>query len=120
MSLAANERFVRGHFTRGKKKIENAIPKKASAVPKQSRKLLIFNLDIWNGAVRKGHTSIPYGNLALEMMGRKTKAYETVVSDDIAMFRPQNLRQFDAMCFNNTTGVLFQDPEPKKSLLLHK
>ena len=63
-----------------RKKIENAIPEKAPAVPKQPRKLLVFNLDIWNGAVRKGHTSIPYGNLALEKMGRKTKAYETVVS----------------------------------------
>lgn len=100
-----------------RKKIENAIPEKAPVVPKQPRKLLVFNLDIWNGVVRKGHTSIPYGNLALEMMGRKTKAYETVVSNDIAMFRPENLRQFDAICFNNTTGVLFQDPELKKSLL---
>jgi len=67
--------------------------------------------------VRKGHASIPYGNLAFQMMGRKTGAYETVVSNDIAMFKPENLRQFDAICFNNTTGVLFRDPELKKSLL---
>lgn len=100
-----------------RKNIEDAIPKKAPAVPKRPRKLLVFNLDIWDGLVRKGHASIPYGNLALEMMGRKTGAYETVVSNDIAMFRPENLRQFDAICFNNTTGVLFQDPEHKKSLL---
>ena len=100
-----------------RKNIEDAIPKKAPAVPKRPRKLLVFNLDIWDGVVRKGHASIPYGNLALEMMGRKTGAYETVVSNDIAMFRSKNLRQFDAICFNNTTGVLFQDPELKKSLL---
>ncbi len=100
-----------------RKSIEDAIPKKAPAVPKRPRKLLVFNLDIWDGLVRKGHASIPYGNLALEMMGRKTGAYETVVSNDIAMFRPENLQQFDAICFNNTTGVLFQDPELKKNLL---
>lgn len=100
-----------------RKNIEDAIPKKAPAVPKRPRKLLVFDLDIWDGVVRKGHASIPYGNLALEMMGRKTGAYETVVSNDIAMFRSKNLRQFDAICFNNTTGVLFQDPELKKSLL---
>lgn len=100
-----------------RKNIEDAIPKKAPAVPKRPRKLLVFNLDIWDGVVRKGHASIPYGNLALEMMGRKTGAYETVVSNDTAMFRPENLQPFDAICFNNTTGVLFQDPELKKSLL---
>jgi len=41
--LAANERFVRSHFAGGKKKIENAIPEKAPADPKQPRKLLAFN-----------------------------------------------------------------------------
>jgi len=100
-----------------RKRMENAIPEKAPAAAKRARKLLIFNLDIKDGVVRQGHTSIPYGNLAIEMMGRKTKAYETVVSSDIAMFRLENIRQFDAICFNNTTGVLFEDSELKKSLL---
>jgi hypothetical protein len=100
-----------------RKRIENAIPEKAPALAKRDRKLLVFNMDIWDDVVRKGHASIPYGNLAIEMMGRKTKAYETVVSSDIAMFRPENLRQFDAICFNNTTGALFTDTKLKKSLL---
>ncbi len=100
-----------------RKKIENVIPKKAPATPKQPRKLLIFNLDIWDGKVRKGHASVPYGNLAIQLMGQKTKAYETVISSDIDIFKPENLRQFDAICFNNTTGVLFKEHELKKSLL---
>ena len=33
------------------------------------------------------------------------------------MFRPDKLRQFDALCFANTVGVLFEDPELRKSLL---
>jgi type 1 glutamine amidotransferase len=33
------------------------------------------------------------------------------------MFRPDKLRQFDALCFANTVGVLFEDPELGKSLL---
>jgi type 1 glutamine amidotransferase len=98
-------------------RIKNTIPVKAPAMAKQTRKLLVFNKDIWDGVVRKGHTSIPYGNLAIEMMGRKTMAYETVISSNISMFRPENIRQFDAICFNNTTGVLFEDPKLKKSLL---
>jgi hypothetical protein len=33
------------------------------------------------------------------------------------MFRPDKIKQFDTICFNNTQGVLFDDPELKKSLL---
>jgi hypothetical protein len=33
------------------------------------------------------------------------------------MFRPEKIRQFDALCFNNTVGVLFEDGDLKKSLL---
>ena len=40
-----------------------------------------------------------------------------VFNDDIEMFRPANLKQFDAICFNNTVGVLFDDAELRKSLL---
>jgi len=50
-------------------------------------------------------------------MGKKTGAYEAVFSDDMEMFRPDKIKQFDATCFNNTQGVLFNDPELRKSLL---
>ena len=98
-------------------KIEQAVPARATAIPKHPRKLLVTNLNKWDGAVRPGHLSIPYGNLALELMGKKTGAYATVFSDDVEMFRPANLSQFDAVCFNNTVGVLFEDPALRKSLL---
>jgi hypothetical protein len=50
-------------------------------------------------------------------MGKRTGAYEAVFSDDIEMFRPDKLRQFDAICFNNTVGVLFDDADLRRSLL---
>ncbi len=100
-----------------RQKIEAALPTAAPAKPAQARKLLVINLDIWNGKPRRGHASIPHGNLALERMGRATGAYEAVFSDDISVFRPENLRAFDAVCFNNTTGVPFSDPELKRALL---
>jgi type 1 glutamine amidotransferase len=50
-------------------------------------------------------------------MGKVTGAYEAVFNDDIEMFRPANIKQFDAICFNNTVGVLFDDPELRASLL---
>jgi hypothetical protein len=40
-----------------------------------------------------------------------------VFSNDVEMFRPGKIKQFDAICFNNTQGVLFEDPELKDSLL---
>jgi len=60
---------------------------------------------------------IPYASKALEIMGRKTDAYNVVQSDDIQMFRSENLEQFDAVCFNNTFGLEFKDPELRRSLM---
>jgi len=92
-------------------KIEKAMPAKARAAPKRPRKLLVFNLC-------KGfkHSSIPYWDKALEIMGRKTGAFAAVVSDDMSMFRPENLKQFDAVCLNNTTRLKFDEPL-RKSLM---
>ena len=99
------------------RKIQNAIPLKAGVKPKTPRKLLVVSLHKRDGKVMKGHTSIPYGKLALKLMGEKTGAYETVFSNDTLMFLPENLNGFDAVCFNNTAGVLFDDPVLRQSLL---
>ena len=50
-------------------------------------------------------------------MGEKTGAYEVVQSSDMAMFRPENLSEFDAVCFNNTTILDFSDAGLRKSLM---
>lgn len=93
------------------------MPPKATSVPVKKRRLLVVSLHVRDGQVQKGHESIPCGNLAIELMGDKTGAYEAVVSNDIRLFRPENLKQFDAICFNNTAGVLFEDPDLRRSLL---
>lgn len=100
-----------------KQQIEAAIPKKAPAKPRKARRLLVTNFAKNGDRVIRGHPAIPAGNYAIELMGKKTGAYEVVFSNDIEMFRPDKIKQFDAICFNNTQGVLFDDPELKKSLL---
>ena len=100
-----------------KQQIEAAIPKKAPGRPGKSRRLLVTNLAKNGDRVIRGHPAIPAGNYAIELMGKRTGAFEAVFSDDVEMFRPDKIRQFDAICFNNTQGVLFDDPELKKSLL---
>jgi type 1 glutamine amidotransferase len=47
---------------------------------------------------------IPYGSYAMAALGRKTGAYKPVVSGDLAMFLPENIRKFDAIVMNNTCG----------------
>lgn len=96
-----------------RKRIEAAIPSKAFVSPRKKRKLLIFDLNVGYG----GHGSIPTANLAFTMMGEKTGAFETVISKDPSIFKPENLKQFDAIFFNNTVGNLFEDPALRQSLL---
>ncbi|HIJ53778.1 MAG TPA: ThuA domain-containing protein [Planctomycetes bacterium] len=92
-------------------RIEAAMPAKAVAAPKRPRRLLVFNLC-------KGfkHGSIPYWDKALEIMGRKTGAFETVVSSDMVQFSAENLKRFDAVCFNNTTRLKFNEPLRKSMM----
>ena len=82
---------------------EAAIPTKALVSPRKHRKLLIFDLNVGYG----GHGSIPTANLAFTLMGEKTGAFETVISKDPSIFKPENLRRFDAVFLNNTVGNLF-------------
>ncbi|MEK7675536.1 MAG: ThuA domain-containing protein [Verrucomicrobiota bacterium] len=93
--------------------IEQAVPRKAIVSPKKPRKLLIFDLNVGYG----GHRSIEYANQAFTLMGEETGAFATVISRDPAIFKPESLRQFDAVFFNNTVGNLFDDPQLRQSLL---
>ena len=99
------------------KKIDNAIPSFYDIKKTIPRKLLIFNLDIWDKKPRTGHPSVPYANYAIMLMGEKTGAYETYFSNDTMVFKKEYLNIFDAICFNNTTGVLFEDKELRNNLL---
>jgi len=95
------------------KRIEAAIPNKAFVSPLKDRKLLIFDLNVGYG----GHRSIPTANLAFTLMGKKTGAFQTVISRDPSVFEPDNLKQFNAVFLNNTVGNLFTDERLRQSLL---
>ena len=77
-------------------KIEKAIPAEAPARPKRPRKLLIFDVNVGYG----GHPSRFHANLAFTLMGKKTGAFETVISRDPAVFERESLEQFDAVFLN--------------------
>src|SRR4030042_1620436 len=96
-----------------RRRIEEALPSKAFVSPRKKRRLLIFELNVGYG----GHGSIPTANQACTLMGEKTGAFETVISKDPSVFKPENLKQFDAVFFNNTVGNLFEDSGLRQSLL---
>ncbi len=83
-------------------KIADALPDKPYAKPAKPRKLLIFS--VTNGF---HHASIATGQLAFTELGKKTGAFEAVVSNDLANFEADKLKDFDAVCFLSTTGEVF-------------
>jgi len=93
-------------------KIEKAVPAKPTVIPKQPRKLLVFNL-----AEGYRHESIPYCAKAIELMGKKTAAYQIVQSEDMSVFKAENLRQFDAICLNSSSSLKFTDPNLRQGLM---
>lgn len=100
-----------------KAELEAVAPKRAPAKPRKKRKVLIVHITKRDGSPVGGHPSIPHANHIIAYMGRQTGAYEAVVNNDENVFRRESLKQFDAIVFNNTVGVLFDDPELRESLL---
>src|SRR4051812_10402873 len=94
--------------TEQKEKVDAALPQKAPAKPKQARRMLVSNLSMRDGKPVRGssYATLPVGNYAIEQLGKRTGAFEPVFSNDPEMFRPGKIEQFDALCFNNTVGVL--------------
>ena len=94
-------------------KIEQAVPAAPAVQPQQPRKLLVLDLC---GPGGFKHSSIPYWDKALQTMAAKTKAFEVTISSDMAVFSPETLKGYDAVCFNNTTKLVFTDDQ-KKALM---
>jgi type 1 glutamine amidotransferase len=93
------------------RRIEAAVPAKARVAPKQPRRVLIWNTPFMDQSPHKGYT-IPQSEYAMRMLGEKTGAFEPVVSDDVAMYLPENLKKFDAIILNNSNGPWIR-PTPK-------
>lgn len=100
-------------------KVDSAVPSKPVVKPQKPRKMLVVTLNMRNGKEWPGNhpKTIPVANYALDQMGRRTGAYEAVFSNDLNQWRWENLRTYDAVCFNNAEGVPTDDPELRRSLL---
>jgi type 1 glutamine amidotransferase len=96
-------------------RIQAAVPMKARVKPKKHRRVLIWNTPFMDKSPHKGY-SIPQADYAMKLLGEKTGAFEPVVSDDVTMYLPENLKRFDAIIMNNSNGPWIQptDEDMKK------
>src|SRR3954471_12057703 len=85
-----------------------ALPEKPLAQPQSLRHVLV--LCRANGWV---HTSIPLAAKMVEYLGDKTGAWITTITYDPATIHAENLKQYDAVFLDSTTGEFLDDPNDK-------
>jgi type 1 glutamine amidotransferase len=84
----------------------SALPDTAPATPKQPRRLLVLGKA--QGFV---HSSIPLAARTFEALGNKTGAWNTVITYTAADITEDNLKQYDAIVLDSTTGTFLDDPD---------
>ncbi|UCD56968.1 MAG: ThuA domain-containing protein, partial [Candidatus Hydrogenedentota bacterium] len=95
-------------------RIRAALPDKATVTPKKPRRVLIWNTPFMDKSPHKGY-SIPQAEFAIKLLGQQTGAFEPVVSDDVTVYLPENLKEFDAIVMNNSNGPWIRPTEKDMS-----
>jgi type 1 glutamine amidotransferase len=108
-ALAADSTVYREPDPKIIAKVESVASTLKAAPSKQKRRVLVYGISF--GPHR---TTIRTAQQVFRLLGEKTRAYEAVVSDDLANFEPDKLKQFDAVIFANTTGEVFCRPADKE------
>jgi len=87
-------------------RIAEAAPAKATASPAKPRRVLVFTL-----STSYRHSATPQISRTIELLGKKTGAYETTITEDASYFEPKVLGKFDAVAMNNNCGAYFLPPD---------
>jgi type 1 glutamine amidotransferase len=86
-------------------KMMAVLPAKAPATPAKPRKVLVLGyVQGW------AHSSRPLAAKTLEEMGKKTGAWTADITYDPSKITAENLKQYDALVLNSTTGLFLDDP----------
>jgi uncharacterized protein len=85
-----------------------ALPDKPFATPQSLRHVLVLCR-----AAGWVHTSIPLAAKMVEYLGDKTGAWITDITYDAAMITPENLKHYDAIFLDSTTGEFLDDANDK-------
>ena len=82
-----------------------ALPTEPGAKSARARKILVFG-----GASGFVHSSIPLAAKMVEALGNQDSLWKTDISYDAADFNAANLKQYDAIFLDSTTGCFLDDP----------
>jgi type 1 glutamine amidotransferase len=93
-------------------RIDAAAPRTAAVTPKQPRKMLVTDIQMYTG-----HSTVPHGNYLLELMGKYTGAFEPTFSNDLELLRYPKIKEFDAVFLSNVCGMVHNDPQVRADLL---
>jgi uncharacterized protein len=115
-----------GGFTRGcpQKQFANpsdisammaALPEKYYAKPKSLRRVLVLCR-----ATTFVHNSIPLAAKMVEYLGDRTGAWMTTITYDAAAINPGNLKLYDAIFLDSTTGEFLDDPSDRSVTEMRK
>jgi type 1 glutamine amidotransferase len=85
-----------------------ALPDTAPAKPLKPRKILVLGR-----AAGFVHSSIPLAARFVDAAGSKTKAWTTTITYDAADINKENLKQYDLVFLDSTTGCFLDDPNDK-------
>lgn len=85
--------------------MDDAVPTKAYATPKQARKILVLCK-----AAGFVHASIPLAAATIKEIGDRTGAWSTTITYDPADINANNLQQYDLVFLDSTTGQFLDDP----------
>lgn len=86
---------------------------KATVKPKKPRKLLVF----WRADAIQHKGGAPAANKAIELLAKKTGAFEVHYSREYEVLDPKILSQYDAILMNSTAHLAIPDEAKKQALL---
>jgi hypothetical protein len=86
-----------------------ALPTTPGAKPIRPRRVLVM---AHTGAGGFVHASIPLAAKAVEALGNQGGLWTTTVSYDAADINTDNLKNYDAIFLDSTTGCFLDDPDP--------
>ena len=89
-------------------KMKAALPAKAPAKPAKARKVLVYGHA--SGFV---HSSIPLAAATVDEMGKKLGTWTTTITYNPADINAENLKQYDVLFLDSTTGCFLDDPSDK-------
>jgi uncharacterized protein len=95
-------------------KIKDALPDRVKVTPAKPRRVMLFcrcegSQNHWRGILGC--------NAAFILAGEKTEAFSCVVEYEMDAFEPENLKNYDAIIFNNTSNLKFYNPNHRAALL---